>query len=91
MADTDRQSESREKRSTLLGEWSWEKYVLLAAGTGCVIDAMVVSLGAEPPLGIVGILRALIRDGAFQTALLFGVLYHQSELRYRMFPDIRND
>lgn len=72
----------QKKRMGLLGEWSWEKYLVLFAGIACLLDALV-----EQGLAI----RSIPRDGAFHSALLFFALFYLSELRYKLFPEVRNN
>jgi hypothetical protein len=65
----------------LLGEFSWGRNLLWATSVLCFIDAVWTSSG---PSG-------LIRDGAFHSALLFGIAGYLSEIRYRFIPESRNN
>ncbi len=66
----------------ILGEWRWERYFCIIAGGLCFLDA-VVSNGLD--------LRALIRDGAFVAAMLWFLMFYASDVRYRLFQQVRND
>ena len=76
------------KMKWLLGEWSWEKWISFVIGVLCVIDSGITTLSGDQP-SFVQFLRALIRDGAFHTALLFFLLFYCSEMRYRFSKDVR--
>ena len=66
----------------LLGEWKWEKIIALVCALACLGDAVWTTKGR---------MHVLIRDGAFHSAMLWAVLFYLSEMRYRLFPDVRND
>jgi hypothetical protein len=68
-------------RQILSGEWSWEKYIPGIFGIACLLEALITTEG----------LRHLIRDGAFQSGLIFILGAYLSELRYRLLKDVRND
>ena len=68
-------------KQILQGEWSWEKYIPGILGVACIIDSMITTGGV----------RELIRDGAFQSGLIFILGAYLSELRYRLLKDVRND
>ena len=61
---------------------SMKKFVFLIAGFACLLYAML-DKGFDLPI--------LIKDGAFHSALLLFILFHLSELRYHLIPEIRND
>ncbi|HUP66014.1 MAG TPA: hypothetical protein VM557_12130 [Thermoanaerobaculia bacterium] len=63
------------------GEWSWEKYIPGVGGLAVLIYAILDA----------GSLDALLRSGLLHTALLLFIGAYLSEMRYRLFPDLRND
>jgi hypothetical protein len=66
----------------LVGEWSWEKYIVGVLGIACLVDALISN-----DFG----LRSVARDGAFHSALLFLLMFYLSELRYKLVPEARNN
>jgi hypothetical protein len=65
-----------------LGEWKWEKPIPAVLALVFLGDALWTTTGR---------MHVLIRDGAFHSALLCALGFYLSEMRYRLFPDVRND
>jgi len=80
----ERSQDAQERRGMrrLFGEFRWEKWLSMVVGVLCLFDAFETNMWNP---------RAVIRDGAFHSGLLFLVFFYLSEMRYRLFPDVRSN
>ena len=63
------------------GEWSWEKYIPGVAGIAVLVYAVIEASSVG----------GFITSEAFQTSLLLFIGAYLSEMRYKLFPDLRNN
>ena len=70
-----------ENKTNPMGEWKWEKYVALIAAGLMFVDACLVHSDEIP----------FWRTNSFIGAIGLGCMFYLSELRYRLFPDTRNN
>ena len=70
-----------ENKTNPMGEWSWEKYVAAIAAGLMLVDAFLVQSDQTP----------FWRTNSFIGAIGLGCMFYLSELRYRLFPDTRNN
>lgn len=69
------------KKPNPMGEWKWEKHIPLIAAVLMIGDALSLHSDDVP----------FWRTNSFIAGIGLGCMFYLSEMRYRLFPDIRND
>jgi hypothetical protein len=81
--NTDEQPRKGFLSRVLVGEYRWERWAFAIAALISLFVSYVANDGFWS--------AEFLRDGATHTFLLLAVLYYLSDMRYRLFPEVRNN